>query len=221
MNHVLTINRKNIMKTVLFALVLVFASMQSCLAQSDEIAYVHMHGRDIHLGIIVEDEPGSHILLQTPMGQILLFRYSDIKKIEYRAKPEELRMYTRSVRSPLLAGFLSAVLPGTGQAYNGEYGKAFLYPGGIVLCAAIGGAGFLSSFMSDNDTGAVIAVLGAAGVVTFWVLGIIDAVSTAKSKARFGAMAASFKTPTSHTTQLATGQVPGGTALTFSFSLPF
>ena len=47
---------------------------------------------------------------------------------------EQLPVQYGSKKSPGLAGFLSFLIPGVGQFYNGEVGKGFMYMGINILC---------------------------------------------------------------------------------------
>jgi len=84
-----------------------------------------------------------------------------------------------SKREPVLAGILSAVIMGAGQAYNGEWLKAGLFfGGGLVL-----GGGTLVALNADNcnygDSCGVAIGFGVA-YLGLYVWNIVDAVVSAK-----------------------------------------
>ena len=84
-------------------------------------------------------------------------------------------------KSPWVAFALSfVVIPGAGQAYNGQWGKGGLMLGGQVASAVVMVAGADDCiFGSGTDCG--VAYVGAAGVIGFWLWSVIDAPITASA----------------------------------------
>ncbi len=80
-----------------------------------------------------------------------------------------------SRKSPWLAFGLSAiVVPGAGQAYNGQWGKGGLMLGGVVVSIGVMSAGDdCDTSFSGDDCGLVAA--GLLGGMGFWLWSAIDA----------------------------------------------
>lgn len=69
-------------------------------------------------------------------------------------------------KSPFLAWFLSWMMPGGGQAYNGQWGKSAIFFGGAVagLSLAIANDGFdCSGDCSGRDAGLVVLLAASLG----------------------------------------------------------
>jgi hypothetical protein len=80
---------------------------------------------------------------------------------------------------PDLAGFLSGVVPGLGQATSGETGRGFIFFGGsvgswIILMSAI------PDIAPNPGASARRAVFGGIGVLSLWLWSIGDAQRVAK-----------------------------------------
>ncbi len=76
-------------------------------------------------------------------------------------------------REPLLAGFLSYLMPGLGQVYNKQYEKAF----GIVTVMTFSAVLGYQSGVTEDESGAAAAIIGMVGT---WAYSLFDAISTAK-----------------------------------------
>lgn len=225
------------MKTTLaFVLVL---SLQFARAQSSEAVFIYMaHGPGIEVGTIEENVPGNYLLLRTPLGQLKRIRYSEIDSIAFKEVQAGLPgadtglPSAASGHSPLLAGVCSALIPGAGQIYNGDYDKAFRYPLSMIGFGAVGALGGLLMVVNvhegllaygtgSTNVGAVaLFVVGSVGVLTMYVLGIIDAVESAarlQRKARFLASSAPLPEP-GYAPSLVTAS---GQPLSLQISIPF
>ncbi len=89
-----------------------------------------------------------------------------------------------SRKSPWAAFGLSVMLPGAGQAYNGQWGKGGLMLGGVavsvvVVAANVGDCGIGSIFGNTDGCGLVVA--GVVGMVGFALWSWIDAPITANA----------------------------------------
>ena len=120
------------------------------------------------------------------IGTHRVFAQEEIKGIEPMPETNismpETNIFHKPQKSPVVAFVLSSVLPGAGQAYNGEWGKGALQFGGTAFGVGL----FLhaESELNDfNDWGAWItaertAILGIIGAfigVGFKVWSMIDA----------------------------------------------
>lgn len=76
-------------------------------------------------------------------------------------------------REPLLAGFLSYMMPGLGQVYNKQYEKAF---GIMAVVASSMVMGERYARMGNDEAGAAVFCIGIGGS---WLFSFIDAMSSA------------------------------------------
>ena len=87
---------------------------------------------------------------------------------------------TESRKSPWLAFGLSYLLPGAGQAYNGQWGKGGLMLGGVAVSFGVVLADDCDVFYTANDCGFLTAA-GVVGMVGFVLWSWIDAPITANA----------------------------------------
>lgn len=85
----------------------------------------------------------------------------------------------RPYRSPGSAGLLSTLLIGTGQAYNGEWGKGVAFVGAAIMFA-VGSTNAADGDQCAEEGDCTSSDLLAAGFFGTWALNIIDAVRSAK-----------------------------------------
>jgi TM2 domain-containing membrane protein YozV len=86
-----------------------------------------------------------------------------------------------SEKSPFLAGFLSWIIPGAGQFYNGDIGGGFLFLGCNILCNSM----WMSAIESDrygytyinNETAFTVGIIGA---IVVNISSIVNASKVAK-----------------------------------------
>ncbi len=84
-------------------------------------------------------------------------------------------------KSPWVAFALSFfVIPGAGQAYNGQWGKGGLMLGGVVIFGGILLANVDECFFSSDGAVCGWTLAGYGGVGLFWVWSMIDAPLAAK-----------------------------------------
>ncbi|HET9569857.1 MAG TPA: hypothetical protein VFP20_00390 [Bacteroidales bacterium] len=89
------------------------------------------------------------------------------------AQDEAAELTWKDRREPILAGFLSYLLPGSGQIYNREYEKAL----GVASVMAYSMVMLYQSAEVNNET---MAMLSGAGLATAYVYSVIDAITSAK-----------------------------------------
>lgn len=118
------------------------------------------------------------LLLFTPVGLFaqkdsLLVIENDNPVVEYLDEHPSETYTWKDRREPILAGFLSYVMPGLGQVYNKEYEKAF----GVLTVMLF--SGYLTS--QAVETGKMgRSFISAAGMSATYLFSIIDAVVVAK-----------------------------------------
>ena len=81
-------------------------------------------------------------------------------------------------RSPMGAFALSMMIPGAGQAHNGQWGKGGLMLGGGLVSAGVAIAGANECDSSDD---CFLLTAGLVGMFGFWVWSMIDAPVSANS----------------------------------------
>ena len=156
-------------------LVLVSASVVSALharpaatQQMEDVGYLKDGG--IVRGTIIEQRPGESLRIQARDGNV--FRYA-MDQIERIAKePIPAAALGPKQKSPALAWFLSFLIAGGGQAYNGQWGKGAAFFGSSVL-----GFALLSSGAADciDDDTCGTATAGAVIWLGSWIASQIDA----------------------------------------------
>ena len=81
-------------------------------------------------------------------------------------------------KSPGGAFALSLMIPGAGQAHNGQWGKAALMLGGGLVSV---GAAVAGSDECDSSDNCALFTAGLVGMIGFWVWSMIDAPVSASS----------------------------------------
>jgi len=189
-----------IMKRVsllLFLFSLLTANVHSQDAAYQDVVYLK-NGSVIH-GMITEQVPNISLKIVTNSGDIFVFKMEDVEKITKEKKVvvqsqqqqnvqqqrqpivqqnSPVYKYTfgneimphGSQKSPFVAGFLSLLIPGVGQFYNGDIGGGFFFMGCNVICNSI--------WMTAEDES--VLVVGVIGGLTVGICSIINASTIAK-----------------------------------------
>lgn len=145
-------------------------------AQQQEEDVVYLKDGSVLRGTIIEDVPGESLRIRTRDGNVFRISYDRIDRRTREAAvvaaptpaatPSQPRaQVTTGRKSPGLAFFLSFLVVGAGQGYNGQWGKAFLMAGGVVGSFAIANAGADKCTWEDDCgqvAGGVIGMLGFA-----------------------------------------------------------
>lgn len=179
------------MKKFVLFLVCVVSTMFAS-AQSDWKEVVYLKNGSIVRGVIIEQVPNVSLKIQTADGSLFVFDFADVEKItkELAVSPNSYNIEsskTVSEKSPGLAGFLSFLVPGIGQFYNGESGKGWshmgVYLGSWAVCCAGMGMMNVSDYDSDEalfNTGLTLFIAGGVCSIVDWISSICDARSSAK-----------------------------------------
>jgi len=174
------------MRLLFIIMVLILAGQTPVFGQSKDLEdVVYLKNGSIIRGTIVEQVPGESLKIETKDGSIFVFTVDEIDRI---AKEEikgailgKLKEPTGNRKSPATAGILSAILPGSGQFYNGEYAK-----GGIMFGICF--TGFIIYFSSvldepwfSEDDGELNEGAWIGGLICFGtsIWSFIDAISSA------------------------------------------
>jgi TM2 domain-containing membrane protein YozV len=148
---------KKIFTTLFFLLCCLFVSAQ------DLQDVVYLKNGSVLRGTIIEQVPNQSLKIQLSDGSIFVYQFSEIDKIakepvlkSAKQSPTPLPLrYTfgnkinpiGNEKSPFLAGFLSFIIPGVGQWYNGDIGGGFFYLGCNILTNSI----LLEQLSEGND----------------------------------------------------------------------
>jgi len=126
-------------------------------------------------GIIVGQRQQEGILTRTSDDDRLRYTTAQIDKMTRDPAPASRQSPVSGRKSPGVAFLLSFLVPGAGQGYNGQWGKAGVMFGGFVVSSAVLLSGFCTDSCSDNPSRDRSFVVGALGFVGFPVWSWIDA----------------------------------------------
>ncbi|MBI4420743.1 MAG: hypothetical protein HY560_07950 [Gemmatimonadetes bacterium] len=132
---------------------------------------IYLKDGSIIRGTIVEQRPGESILIRTRDGNQFRYTMAQIDRMTKEAAPAPQGRVTGR-KSPALAFLLSFLITGAGQGYNGEWGKAGIMFGGVVVSYAVAVGGADACTFDDNCAQFGIGVLG---IVGFALWSMIDA----------------------------------------------
>ncbi len=154
-------------------------------AQQEMEDVVELKDGSILRGTIVEDIPGESLLIETRDGNRFRISYDRIarraREPRVAAVPTQAQAETPSQpraqvttgrKSPGLAFFLSFLLVGAGQGYNGQWGKTALMAGGFLASYGVASAG--TEDCSELDECGQLAA-GVVGMIGFALWSWIDA----------------------------------------------
>jgi len=192
------------MKKLIFFLAFSFILFigNNLIAQTNYRDIVYLKNGSIIKGIVLEQIPNVSLKMKTSDGNIFVFEMKDVEKIT----KEEITGITKSIdkydsvittstsyRSPALSTFLSFLVPGCGQYYNGQSfkGKKFL----LWHIASIGviTACYYNSFRERNSTYQLsdqsnktssweyIGIAACISEFTCWVYSMADANQSSKA----------------------------------------
>jgi len=166
--------RRTWLLTLPVLLILAMPSVTLC-RSGDMQDVVYLKNGSIIRGIIVEQIPQESIRIQTVDGSVIVYGMNEIARIT-REKSHVTRpsASVHSKKHPVLAWFVSLLLPGGGQFYNGEVGKGALMLGAFTVGYVLA----LSSLDDDtweNDGPDVSAQAGAIIALGTWLWSMIDA----------------------------------------------
>jgi TM2 domain-containing membrane protein YozV len=159
---------------------------------------VYLKDGSIIKGTIIEQIPNVSIKIETIDGSVFVYKMEQIEKItkeEKRVAAEtsgNSRENSRHIRkkSPVLAFWLSFLVPGAGQYYNGQITKGIiqdvLYVAGLTVALTAGiktettpyySYGYYYSYYYDETTKSITAWywIGLGVAIGSWVWSMIDA----------------------------------------------
>ena len=106
---------------------------------------VHLKNGGLVRGTIIEQIPGVSLKIKTRDGNVFVYKMDEIAKMSKEPVMEMGRHIGAKKKNPWIAGGLSLLIPGAGQAYNDQLGKGAIYLGTVIV-----GFALLSSAVEDN-----------------------------------------------------------------------
>lgn len=159
-------------------------------AQQQEEDVVYLKDGSVLRGTVIEDVIGESLRIRTRDGNVFRIAYDRIERrtrepavvaAPAQATPTQSQPRARVTtgrKSPGVAFFLSFILPGAGQAYNGEWGKTLLMAGGFWSSVAIANAGAETcgvDIWEEEEDSCTQLALGVVGALGFAIWSWIDA----------------------------------------------
>ncbi len=124
------------MKYLAIAVLVLAVLAPAALAQQEVRDVVHLKNGSIIKGQIVELVPNEKVRIETSDGSVFVFPMDEVIKIEGEpvlATPSR----DRNRKNPFGAAFMSSIIPGLGQYYNGQVGKGLAQQGLVIAGALI------------------------------------------------------------------------------------
>ncbi len=188
-------------RTILFLVFL--AGMTLAFAQSGLQDVVYLKNGSIIRGDIIELVPGETVKIQTWDGSVFVYAYADVEKFTKEQVLNDKLGYSVDKKSPWLSGFLSFMIPGLGQIYNGEYRKGWIDLGTSMGSYLAFASGFImmsysvsydyndkyGTYKEEINNALFIpgVILGVGGVIAFYTNGIHSIVDAFCSSKRINA----------------------------------
>ena len=121
---------------ILIVCLTAFAMTSTAFAQQMEDV-VHLKNGGLVRGTIIEQIPGESLKIKTRDGNVFVYTMDEIAKMSKEPVMELGRHIGANKKNPWIAGGLSVLIPGAGQAYNDQLGKGALYLGTAVVGLAL------------------------------------------------------------------------------------
>ena len=145
---------------------------------------VHLKNGGLVRGTIIEQIPGESLKIKTRDGNVFVYAMDEVAKMSKEPVMEMGRQIGAKKKNPWIAGGLSLLIPGAGQAYNDQVKEGLVYFGGVII-----GAGLMYAANEDNyrfrghtvdpDDDSFIGVLGSICWASSYVGSVVDAYSSA------------------------------------------
>ena len=193
------------MKRFLFMMAFLLCAIVVCGQNKQEV--IHLKNGSIVKGAVI-GELNDSIAVKTADGSTFIFAASDIKErtaeatslaqqvaASAQADVQPQVVYIEHEKSPALAGFLSFLVPGVGQFYNGNNQGGWIDLGESVVSYALMYGGYRSlltnatrynetgnsQYLIKEETGAWMFLAGLVWGITNNIWSIVDAVKGAKA----------------------------------------
>jgi len=164
---------------------------------------VYLKNGSIVRGIIIEQIPNQSLKIKTKDGSVFVYKMIEVDKM---TKEEIVNNngnqyqngYNPNYKSPLTASLLSLIVPGGGQFYNRQYGKAlfmFGVAGASYICLITLGEPrtVYDIYRPPSKRENTLAVLGLGGIIGTTIWSITDALISAKKLNSRNVLVLNFK----------------------------
>lgn len=129
---------------ILLTCLMAFVMTSQAFAQQMEDV-IHLKNGGLVRGTIIEQIPGESLRIQTRDGNVFVYTMDEIAKISKEPVMKMRGQIEVQKKDPWLAFYLSLLIPGGGQFYNGQHSKGVAQLGGSIL-----GIGLVVSALEDN-----------------------------------------------------------------------
>lgn len=179
-------------KISLFLIVLICCGLSVFAQNKSYRDVVYLKNGSVVKGTITEQIPNQSLKMETSDGSIFVYQMSEVDKITKEEitssnnnknfNKNGIRTTARSYRSPSGAGWLSFLIPGVGQFYNGQVGKGAGFLAAYLTSASLMYYGIdlsYSAYEGDNEW-EMLTLFGSVSVIICWVWSMVDANHSAK-----------------------------------------
>lgn len=195
---------KKLFTFLVFAFVLAFASSLSAQTPTKDVVY--LKNGSVVRGVITEINPNVNLKISTPDGNLFVFEMKDVEKIikeeitkQERSQHQENQIINNpnfisttasQYREPVVATLCSFLIPGLGQAYNGQSNKARSH---MVWYIASYGLMYFSfsqmtyvdsygdAYLTENaEAWALSGLAASVSALTCWIVSMVDANKTSR-----------------------------------------
>ena len=129
---------------ILLTCLTAFVMTSTAFAQQMEDV-IHLKNGGLIRGMIIEEIIGESLKIKTRDGNVFVYTMDEIAKMSREPVMTMRGHIVAEKKNPWIAGGLSLLIPGAGQAYNNQLSK-----GAIQLGTVIVGLALLSSAVEDN-----------------------------------------------------------------------
>ena len=137
---------------------------------------VHLKNGGLVRGTIIEQIPGESLKIQTRDGNVFVYTMDEIAKMSKEPVMEMGRQIGVQKKNPWIAGGLSLLIPGAGQAYNDQLGKGAIQLGAVIVGFGLWYSGVEDNgFFTDPDGDDEKAVLGFFLCLGSYIWSVVDA----------------------------------------------
>lgn len=169
---------------ILLTCLTAFVMTSTAFAQQMEDV-VHLKNGGLVRGTIIEQIPSESLKIKTRDGNVFVYTMDEIAKMCKEPVMEIGRHIGAKKKNPWIAGGLSLLIPGAGQAYNDQVKEGLVYFGGVII-----GIGLMYAAAEDdyrNFRGHTVDpdddnFIGATGSICFglnYAGSVVDAYSSA------------------------------------------
>ena len=102
---------------------------------------IHLKNGGLIRGTIIEQIPGESLKIKTRDGNVFVYTMDEIAKMSKEPVMGMKGHIVAKKKNPWIAGGLSLLIPGAGQAYNNQLGKGATSLGTVIVGLALFSSG--------------------------------------------------------------------------------